>query len=226
MSVSEIRRYPPNTSDTYISARDSLAEAEYALSKQIEAVAAQRRQLPTGAIMKDYVFNGPEGTTTSLADLAADGRNVVIYHLMFGPDDKEPCSMCGMFLDGQNGVGKHLDQNVNLAVVARGPIETVGAYAKKRGWDKLRFLSSENNSFDKDMNVQNPNYEPDSPSAPGFSVFKKDGEGDVRHVYSQTASFVPGVQRGLDLLCPVYNVLDLIPEGRGQWWASNEYVFK
>ncbi len=30
-------------------------------------------------------------------------------------------------------------------------------------------------------------------------------------------------ERGLDLLCAVYNVLDLTPEGRGAWYASFDY---
>lgn len=137
MSVSDIHRYPPGATDLYITARNSLAEAEYALSKQIEAVAAQRRQLPQGAIMKDYIFDGPNGTKKSLADLAADGRNVLIYHLMFAPEDEQPCGMCGMFVDSQNGVGKHYDQNVNFAVVAKAPIDVLVAYAKKRGVSNL-----------------------------------------------------------------------------------------
>lgn len=76
------------------------------------------------------------------------------------------------------------------------------------------------------MNVENPNYAPKSPSEPGFSVFKKDGDGNVRHVYSQTSRFIPGSERAMDLLCPVYNMLDLIPEGRGNWYATNDYVFE
>jgi predicted dithiol-disulfide oxidoreductase (DUF899 family) len=30
-------------------------------------------------------------------------------------------------------------------------------------------------------------------------------------------------ERGLDLLFPVYNVLDLTPRGRGNWYASFDY---
>jgi predicted dithiol-disulfide oxidoreductase (DUF899 family) len=33
-------------------------------------------------------------------------------------------------------------------------------------------------------------------------------------------------ERGLDLLSPVYNVLDLTSEGRGNWYASLEYPVK
>jgi predicted dithiol-disulfide oxidoreductase (DUF899 family) len=30
-------------------------------------------------------------------------------------------------------------------------------------------------------------------------------------------------QRGIDLLCPVWNVLDLTPAGRGNWYAALDY---
>jgi predicted dithiol-disulfide oxidoreductase (DUF899 family) len=30
-------------------------------------------------------------------------------------------------------------------------------------------------------------------------------------------------ERGLDLLCPVYNILDLTPQGRGDWYADLGY---
>jgi predicted dithiol-disulfide oxidoreductase (DUF899 family) len=31
-------------------------------------------------------------------------------------------------------------------------------------------------------------------------------------------------ERGIDLLTPVYNLLDLTPEGRGDWYAELEYA--
>jgi len=33
-------------------------------------------------------------------------------------------------------------------------------------------------------------------------------------------------ERGLDLLTPVYNILDLIPQGRGDWYAELGYGTK
>ena len=226
MAINEIERYPSNTNPEYVKARQALLEAEWALSKQIEKVAEMRRHLPEGAIMKDYIFDGPNGTKVSLADLAADGRSVVIYHLMFSEKDEQPCSMCAMFVDSQNGVGKHLAQLVNYAVVAKGPIGQVEDYANKRGWKDLKFLSSADNTFNKDMQVEYPKWAPDSYTLPGISVFRKDDEGNVRHVYSASASFEPHTERGLDLLSPFYNVLDLVPEGRGNFYAGNDYVFK
>jgi predicted dithiol-disulfide oxidoreductase (DUF899 family) len=33
-------------------------------------------------------------------------------------------------------------------------------------------------------------------------------------------------ERGLDLLCAVYNILDLTPQGRGDWYVSFNYPAK
>ena len=33
-------------------------------------------------------------------------------------------------------------------------------------------------------------------------------------------------ERGLDLMCPVYNILDITREGRGDWYASFDYAPK
>jgi predicted dithiol-disulfide oxidoreductase (DUF899 family) len=233
MGTSEIQRYPANTSSKYIEARDELLKAEWALRDQAERVAELRRNLPVGAPMAEYAFKeGPSDLnqsspvkTTTLADLAADGRSVVIYHLMFGENEEGPCSMCSMAVDGFNGVAKHLNEHVNFAVIAKCPVDKLRAYGKKRGWDRLRLLSSSESTFNKDMHVENAEWAPDSYQLPGISVFRKDPEGDVKHVYTMSAHFDDKTVRGTDFLVPVWGVLDLIPEGRGNWNASNEYIF-
>jgi predicted dithiol-disulfide oxidoreductase (DUF899 family) len=156
LSMSKIKRYPSNTSPEYIQARQALLDAEWNLRNQIEKVAALRRQLPQGAVMKDYSFDGVNGTKVSLADLAADGRSVVIYHLMFSEKDKEPCPMCAMFVDTQNGIGKHLAQVVNFAVIAKAPISQLEPYGEKRGWKNIKLLSSSGNDFNREMQVECP----------------------------------------------------------------------
>ncbi len=72
--------------------------------------------------------------------------------------------------------------------------------------------------------MEKPAWAKDSNQLPGVSVFKKEDAGEVRHVYTAYASIDPGSERGLDLLAGTYNVLDLTPEGRGQWYAGNDYI--
>ena len=55
-------------------------------------------------------------------------------------------------------------------------------------------------------------------------MFSRDGSGTIRHVYSAHPRMDDAVdQRGIDLLCPVWNVLDLTPQGRDEWWAELSY---
>jgi predicted dithiol-disulfide oxidoreductase (DUF899 family) len=230
---SKLKRYPASASPEYTAARDKLLDAEFALRSQIEEVAKLRRTLPPGGVMKEYSFtegpadihdtSGPVKKTT-LADIVADGRPLAVYHMMFAAKDKTPCTLCGNFVDGINGVGQHLAQRTNFAIIAKAPVEQLRAYAARRGWTNLRFLSSYDTDFNGDMHVEWPEHEPDADQYPGVSVFVKDG-GNVRHVYSQGALFPGGEQRGLDLLNPFWNMLDLVPEGRGEdWYPGDEYL--
>jgi hypothetical protein len=45
----------------------------------------------------------------------------------------------------------------------------------------------------------------------------------VRHVLTQPADFPDGTPRGMDLLTPVRNLLDLLPSGRGDREPGNTY---
>ncbi|KAF1816846.1 DUF899-domain-containing protein [Eremomyces bilateralis CBS 781.70] len=217
------RRWTLTASPSYIDARKSLFQAELTLRSQIEHVAALRRALPPGPFLPPYTFTeGPRDLSASgpfthptLADLASNGRSLVMYHMMFGPDDENVCPMCAMFVDGLEGAVGHLEERVNVVVCAAAPIEKVREWAKRRGWGKLRFVSSAGSGFNRDMGTEDA----------GVSVFQGEEEG-VRHLYMQKGDFGPGVERGLDLLCPVYNVFDLVPEGRGNWYAGNEYMMR
>ncbi|HEX9143561.1 MAG TPA: DUF899 family protein, partial [Candidatus Binatia bacterium] len=105
-------RFPGETED-YRKMRDRLLESEISLRRQIEAVAALRRELPQGGkIKEDYVFD--EGAAdlsdrntlrrTRLSELFDAGKNTLaIYSFMFAPDWEKPCPSCTSILDGLNG---------------------------------------------------------------------------------------------------------------------------
>jgi predicted dithiol-disulfide oxidoreductase (DUF899 family) len=225
-----ISRWPPGTSQDYIEARNALLKEEWALSEQIERVAALRRSLPQGTIVKSYKFTeGPSDLAAdepnkevTLEDLAADGRSVISYHMMLDDTEVEPCSMCSMIVDTFNGVGQHLAQNVNFVVIGKAPLPVLRAWARKRGWNRLRVLSSFGSDFNSDMNLERPEYAPDVKQVPGISVFKKDGEGAVHHLYTGLPHFNSDTVRGVDGLGCVYGVLDLTPEGRGDYIPTND----
>ncbi|OCL15357.1 DUF899-domain-containing protein [Glonium stellatum] len=233
-------KWPASASPEYIEARRALLDEEFALRNQIERVAAQRRALPPGPILPKYVFEeGPADLTLNepsreicLGEVAgAGGKTLVLYHMMLGENAEEACPACSMFLDGLNGVAKHLAQYITFVVVAKAPLEKVRAWARKRGWVNLRLLSSCRSEFNKDMGVERPAWFSELEQGPGISVFryeveegKPKEEGVMRHFYTTTPHFAEDVVRGMDLLSPVWNLLDLTPEGRGEWNPRNDTV--
>ena len=226
----------PNESVDYRTARNALLEAERALRRQIEAVAAQRRALPPGgALRQDYVFEriGPDDNPVpvKLSELFEGKDSLALYSFMYGPDRELPCPGCTHFLDSFDGVLRHAPQRLNVFIVAKSPLSRLLAWARDRGWTHLRFLSTAGNSYDADyfgdslvltekMRVQQdfkPGVEWDMPM---LNVFRRDGDG-VRHFWGSELLYTPAEPgqdyRHNDLLDPLWGFLDTTPEGRGDF---------
>ena len=223
----------PNESAEYLSKREEVRQAEIELMKQRERVAELRRALPEGATIQDYEFlEGPTSldqgdepvTKVRLSELCtAPDRSLVIYHFMFGKKQINPCPMCTAWIDSFNGVAHHLAQGVDLAIVAAAGVPTLRAYARERGWNKLRLLSAGHSTFKYDLGSEDREGNQDST----VSVFTRDSDGTLRHFYSVHPRLAEDIEeRGIDELTPIWNVLDLTPQGRGKWDASLDYGTK
>ena len=219
-----------NESAEYLSKREELRLAEIDLRNQREKVATLRRQLPPGAILGDYEFvEGPtsldEGDAPTrkvrLSELfTAPDRALVIYQLMYGKKQTSPCPMCTAWIDSWNGVAHHLAQNIDVAIVAAADLPTLRAHARKRGWDKLRLLSAGESTFKYDLGSEDREGAQDST----ISVFTLDKQRTVRHFYSVHPRLAHDIQtRGIDEYNPIWNILDLTPQGRGKFDASLDY---
>jgi predicted dithiol-disulfide oxidoreductase (DUF899 family) len=220
----------PNESPEYLAKREEVRLAEIELMKQRERVAALRRELPKGATIQDYEFiEGPmsldDGDTPTrkvrLSELfTSPDRSLVIYHFMYGKKQTSPCPMCTAWIDCSNGIAHHLAQNIDLAIVAAADPTTLRAHARSRGWDKLRLLSAGESTFKYDLGSEDSEGHQDST----ISVFTRDSDGTLRHFYSGHPRLGPDVkERGIDELNPIWNFLDLTPQGRGTFYASLEY---
>jgi predicted dithiol-disulfide oxidoreductase (DUF899 family) len=219
-----------NESPEYLSKREELRLAEIDLRNQREKVATLRRQLPPGAILEDYEFvEGPasleEGDTPTrkvrLSELfTAPTRALVIYQIMYGKKNTTPCPMCTAWLDSWNGIAHHLAQTIDVAAVAAADLPELRAHARKRGWDKLRLLSAGLSTFKYDLGSEDREGAQDST----ISVFTLDKPGTVRHFYSVHPRLSPDMDtRGIDEYNPIWNILDLTPQGRGKFDASLGY---
>src|SRR5262244_4422817 len=129
----------PNESDEYRRAREELRHAEVELRRQEEAVAAKRRHLPRGGeVTGDYVFESPSGPVT-FAELFANGKDTLyLYNFMFIPGERRlpvevACPSCTSIIDAMDGAFQHLLDRVDVAIVAKAPIEQFEALGKERG---------------------------------------------------------------------------------------------
>ncbi len=214
----------------YLSRREELRLAEIELMRQRERVAELRRHLSPTAAFEDYEFiedpadldSGDAPTrTVRLSELfSAPDRPLVIYHLMYGKRQTKPCPMCTAWIDGINGVAHHIAQKVDFAVVAAADPAALRAHARGRGWNRLRLLSAGDSRFKYDLGSEDREGRQDST----ISVFTRDSEGTVQHFYTAHPWMSPEIkERGIDLMCPIWHILDLTPQGRGDFYTKLEY---
>lgn len=220
----------PNESKEYLAKREEVRLAEIELLNIREKCAQLRRELPPGPIVKDYEFlEGPAALDAGDTPLAkvrlselftSPDRSLVIYQFMYGKKQTTPCPMCTSWLDGFNGIAPHLAQNIDLAVVAAADVPSLRAHARSRGWNKLRLLSAGESTFKYDLGSEDAEGGQDST----ISVFTRDKDGSVRHFYSGHSWLTEDIRdRGIDEFNPLWNVLDLTPQGRGNFEASLDY---
>jgi predicted dithiol-disulfide oxidoreductase (DUF899 family) len=236
-----IETHFPDESGEYRAARNRLLEQEIELRRHMEAVAAARRDLPPGGpIPEDYVFlgEGPDGEPADvrMSELFEPGKDsLVIYNAMFprdpeddrpGPDSGEtarlslhegPCPSCAALLDQLDGAAEHFGQLANLVIVAKAPLSRVLTFAGERGWRRLRIVSSEGNTYNRDYLGETP----DGRQRPMLNVFHRDGD-TIRHFWASELLYAPTEPgqdpRHVGTIEPLWNMLDLTPEGRPSDW--------
>ena len=156
---------------------------------------------------------------------------------MFGPEREEPCTGCTHFLDGLNGATPHISQRLNFYVVAKSPWQRLSKLAEDRCWEHLQFLSTDGNSYDRDyfgdslalsprMRRQRDFKEGEEWDMPMLNAFHRE-DGFIHHFWGSELLYVPAEPgqeyRHNDALDPLWNFLDLSPEGRGQFEPKLKY---
>lgn len=179
-----------------------------------------------GEIPEDYIFE--EGSAdlneadtarqVPLSELFRPGKDTLaICSFMLGPKMKAACSMCSSIIDGLNATAVHATQRINLAVVAMSPLERLRTFARERGWNRLRLLSSGGNNYNRDYYGEGS----DGGQQPSLNIFVCRSE-KIRHFFHSELLMVPCEagqnERHVDMIWPLWNLLDFTPEGRGSDW--------
>jgi predicted dithiol-disulfide oxidoreductase (DUF899 family) len=225
----------PNESAEYRQARNALLDAEIALRRQVETVASMRRALPPGGeVPEDYLFerigahSRPE--QVRLSELFGEHDTLLLYSYMFGPERDVACSGCTHLLDCNDGAARHVPQRAAFYVVSRSPIARLAAWAHKRGWDHLKLISTAGNAYGSHYYGHTSALSPAMRAERGYkagedwdepmlNVFRREGS-TIRHFWGSELVFAPEEpgqhHRALDLIDPLWGLLDLTPEGRGE----------
>ena len=220
MTTTTVERPKVVSQEEWVAARKQFLEKEKQHTRQGDALAAERRQLPWVKVEKRYVFDTPSGKKT-LAELFEERSQLIVYHFMFAPEWEEGCPSCSILGDHIDGSVIHLaNRDLTLIAVSRAPLAKLEAFKKRLGW-RFKWASSFGNDFNWDYNVS---FSPEevakgemyynfqkgffpSEEGPGVSVFFKDEKGDVFHTYSSYG-------RGVEPLMGVYEYMDRAPLGR------------
>jgi predicted dithiol-disulfide oxidoreductase (DUF899 family) len=211
------------TREQWLAARRELLEREKELTRRSDELARERQELPWVRIDEPYSFETSEGTKT-LAELF-DGRSqLLVYHLMFGPDDTVPCIGCSYTADNLDGAVFHLvHHDVTFVAVSRAPLEKLQEYQRRSGWS-FPWVSAGGTDFNLDFSVFT---EEGRRSGTGFNfgtarVAHLDLRGTELHGLSSFALDDDVVyhayscyDRGTDGLTGTWQLLDRAPKGRG-----------
>jgi predicted dithiol-disulfide oxidoreductase (DUF899 family) len=112
----------------WLAARVALLEREKELTRRSDELARERRALPWVPIEDSYTFETEAGRRT-LAELFEGRSQLLVFHLMFGPDDELACEGCSFTADNWAGAGPHLNYHgVSFVAVSRAPLEKLLPY--------------------------------------------------------------------------------------------------
>jgi predicted dithiol-disulfide oxidoreductase (DUF899 family) len=232
------------TRQEWLAARTELLKAEKALTRQSDALAKQRRELPWVRIDKAYQFDTDQGKG-ALADLFRGRSQLLVYHFMFGPDFQAGCPSCSSIADGFNGIATHLaHHDVMLWAVSRAPLAKLQAFKQRMGWT-FPWASSFGTDFNADFQAAHTEEQaqagtveynfrlmPKAPPQPAadepwmteianiagttWSKFKLDTPGMSAFALEDGIVYhtYSAYARGLDGLWNMYQWLDRAPKGR------------
>ncbi|MBY5777506.1 DUF899 domain-containing protein [Rhizobium leguminosarum] len=199
------------TRQQWLAARLDLLEEEKELTRQSDALAIKRQQLPRVRIDKQYRFD-TDGGNVSLKDFFGGRSQLLVYHFMFGPDYTAGCPSCSSIADGFNGFFVHLENHdVAFWAVSRAPLAKLEAFKQRMDWS-FPWASSFGSDFNGDFSVwfsaeqqhqgevdYNYRREPPAPEPlPGRTVQEwrpRDSEAPITQIAAMTGTDVPTYTR-------------------------------
>ena len=189
--------------ETWAAALADLRRREKAATRELDAIAAQRRRLPM-VEMDDYVLTGPDGPIR-LVDVF-DGRSqLIVYNHMWTDGARFQCPGCTGFTTQFSRLDYLADYDARFVIITHGPMDEILAY-KRRVGNRMDWYSSAGTTFSADV---------DAAPGEGFAlnVFLRDGDTVYRTWHS--------TGRGTEQLGFTFGLLDVLPYGRQEEWQDS-----
>lgn len=182
---------------------DALREREKAATRELDAIAAQRRRLPI-VEMPEYTLVGRDGPVT-LAEIFAGTSQLITYHHMWSPGQTWQCGGCTGFTSQFTRLDFLAPYDARFVIVTQGEIGEALAY-KERVGNAMEWYSTAESSFGADVGA---------PAGGGFAVnvFLRDGD-TVYRTWTSSG-------RGTEQLSHTFALVDLLPWGRQEPWQDS-----
>ena len=182
---------------------DALRVREKAATRELDAIAAQRRRLPMVA-MPDYILEGENGPVR-LVDVFDGKSQLIVYNHMWFPDEEWQCPGCTGFTSQFTRLEFLDNYDARFVIVTQGPIDEALAYQRRVG-NRMTWYSTANSSFGEDV---------DAPAGGGFAVnvFLRDGDKVYRTWHTNG--------RGCEQLGHSFALIDVLPYGRQEEWQDS-----
>lgn len=196
-------RPPIVDKDTWRRELEELRAREKAATRELDAIAAQRRRLPMVAL-PDYTLDSADGPVR-LVDAFAGQTQLITYHHMWSPGAEWQCGGCTGFTSQFTRLEFLHPYDARFVIVTQGEIDEALAYRNKVG-NTMTWYSTAHSSFGADV---------DAPAGGGFAVnvFLRDGDRVYRTWHTNG--------RGTEQLTHTFALIDLLPYGRREPWQDS-----
>ncbi|MBD7958179.1 DUF899 family protein [Microbacterium sp. Sa4CUA7] len=181
----------------------ALRVREKAATRELDAIAAQRRRLPM-VELPDYTLVGADGPVR-LVDVFQGRTQLITYHHMWRDDAEWQCGGCTSGMSQFTRLGFLEPYDARFVIVTQGPIDKALAYRDKVG-QRMEWYSTADSPFGADVGA---------PPGGGFgyNVFFRDGDTVYRTWHTDG--------RGAEQLSHIFPLIDLLPWGRQEDWQDS-----
>jgi predicted dithiol-disulfide oxidoreductase (DUF899 family) len=205
MSTNMIEKPQIVSRDEWLAAHTNLLAKEKRLTRERDALAAERRRMPWLAVEKQYEFDGPRGKA-SLLDLFEGRRQLIVYRAFFEPGvfgwPDHACRGCSLGADQVSHLSHLNARDTTLAYASRAPQQDIERLKARMDWEMPWYTITD--SFDTDFGVDEWH---------GHNAFIRQGDKVFRTYFINS--------RGDEAMGSLWSYLDMTALGRQEVWEDS-----